>query len=301
MGTNVPRLDRRKVSSVRTPSTPTPSKSWRVAVLAGAVALLASGCSTDISTGFLTSDAGVTNKTGELIAFWNGSWIALLTVGVLVWGLMIWALIAYRKRKDDHELPVQLQYHVPLELMYTVIPIVMIGVLFVFSQRTIESVQALDENPDLTVSIYGKQWSWDFNYVDYDVHYSGERVELTGEEGVADELPTLYLPVDQNVQFEVNSRDVNHAFWIPAFVYKKTDMIPGRTNIFQVTPTKEGVYMGKCAELCGEFHSEMLFRVAVVSMDEFEKQMQALRDAGNVGILGDELNRYGNETEGAQH
>lgn len=280
---------------MRNPSPPKNARLWGTA-LAALLAAGLSGCSTDVSTGFLPSDAGVTNKTGELIAFWNGSWIAALAVGVLVWGLMIWALIVYRKRKDDNELPVQLQYHVPLELMYTVIPIVMVGVLFVFSQRTIESVQAVDEEPDLTVEVYGKQWSWDFNYLDYDVHYSGERVQLTGEEGVADELPTLYLPVDQNVQFEIKSRDVQHSFWIPAFLYK-TDMIPGRTNSFQVVPTKEGVYMGKCAEMCGEFHSEMLFRVAVVPLEEFEAQMEALRQAGNVGRLGDELNRY--DTEGA--
>ena len=115
---------------------------------------------------------------------------------------------------------------------------------------------------------------------------------------MADELPTLYLPVDQNVQFDIKSRDVQHAFWIPAFLYK-TDMIPGRTNSFQVVPTKEGVYMGKCAEMCGEFHSEMLFRVAVVSEEEFEAQMEALREAGNVGRLGDELNRY--DSEGANN
>lgn len=281
---------------MRNPSPPKNARLWGTAALAALLAAGLSGCSTDVSTGFLPSDAGVTNKTGELIAFWNGSWIAALAVGVLVWGLMIWALIVYRKRKDDNELPVQLQYHVPLELMYTVIPIVMVGVLFVFSQRAIESVQAADEEPDLTVEVYGKQWSWDFNYLDYDVHYSGERVQLTGEEGVADELPTLYLPVDQNVQFEIKSRDVQHSFWIPAFLYK-TDMIPGRTNSFQVVPTKEGVYMGKCAEMCGEFHSEMLFRVAVVPLEEFEAEMEELRQAGNVGRLGDELNRY--DSEGA--
>lgn len=291
-------ITRRKVSPVRNPSPPTHPRPWGAVAVAGLLTVGLSGCSTDVSTGFLPSDAGVTNKTGELIAFWNGSWIAALAVGVLVWGLMIWALIVYRKRKDDHELPVQLQYHVPLELMYTVIPIVMVGVLFVFSQRTIESVQELDADPDLTVEVYGKQWSWDFNYLDYDVYYSGERVQLTGEEGVADELPTLYLPVDRNVQFDIKSRDVQHAFWIPAFLYK-TDMIPGRTNTFQVVPTKEGVYMGKCAEMCGEFHSEMLFRVAVVPEEEFEAQMEALRQAGNVGRLGDELNRY--DSEGANN
>lgn len=284
---------------MRTPSTRSRSRSWTIAGTAAAVALVASGCSTDISTGFLPSDAGVTNRTGELIAFWNGSWIAALAVGVLVWGLMIWALIVYRKRKDDNQLPVQLQYHIPLELMYTVIPIVMVGVLFVFSQRTAGNVLDVSAEPDMTIEVYGKQWSWDFNYVDEDVYYSGERVALTGEEGVAEQLPTLYLPVDQNIQFEVKSRDVQHAFWIPAFLYK-SDMIPGRTNTFQVTPTREGVYMGKCAEMCGEFHSEMLFRVMVVSEEEFDAQMEALREAGNVGRLGDELNRYGAATEGAQ-
>lgn len=80
-----------------------------MAAVAAGVALVASGCATDVSTGFLPSDAGVTNRTGELIALWNGSWIAALAVGVLVWGLLLWAIVAYRKRKDDNQLPVQLQ------------------------------------------------------------------------------------------------------------------------------------------------------------------------------------------------
>jgi len=281
---------------VRTPST-SPRRFRALVVVAAGTAL--AGCSTDISTGFLPSDAGVTNRTGELIALWNGSWIAALAVGALVWGLLVWAIIAYRKRKEDNQLPVQLQYHVPLELMYTVIPIIMVGVLFVFSQRTVGNVVDVSAEPDLTIEVYGKQWSWDFNYVDEGVYYSGGRVALTGEEGVAETLPTLYLPVDRNIQFEVKSRDVQHAFWIPAFLYK-SDMIPGRTNTFQVTPTREGVYMGKCAELCGEFHSEMLFRVMVVSEEEFAAEMDALRAAGNVGRLGDDLNRYGTATAGTE-
>lgn len=262
----------------------------KVAGAGALVALALAGCSTDVSTGFLPSQAGVTDRTGQLIAFWNGSWIAALAIGAIAWGLALWAIVVYRKRKDDNELPVQLQYHVPLELMYTVIPIVVVGVLFVFSQRTIEATLAQEEDPDLTVEVYGKQWGWDFNYLEEDVHFSSERVQLTGAQGVADTLPTLYLPLDSTVEFQVKSRDVIHAFWIPAFLYK-TDMIPGRTAEFQVTPGKEGIYMGKCAELCGEFHSEMLFRVAVVPQDRFEEEMEALRAAGNTGRLGEELNR----------
>lgn len=255
--------------------------------------LLLSGCSTDdLATGFLPSDAGVTDRTGTLISFWNGSWIAALVIGVLVWGLMLWAIIAYRKRKGDESLPVQLQYHIPLELMYTVIPVVLIGVLFVFNQRTMDEVLDTAAEPDQVIEVYGKQWSWDFNYIDEGVYYSGERFQLTGTEGDSENLPVLYLPVDQTVQFELHSRDVQHAFWIPAFLYK-SDMIPGRTNVFQVTPGEVGTYFGKCAEMCGEFHSEMLFRVEVVEQAEFDKQMVALKDAGNVGVLGPELNRWG--------
>ena len=83
-----------------------------------------------------------------------------------------------------------------------------------------------------------------------------------------------------------------HSFWVPAFLYKK-DIIPGRTNYMTFTPTKEGVYKGKCAELCGEYHSEMLFDVAVVSQAEFDKQMQDLRQKGQVGQLSMDLSRQG--------
>ena len=91
-----------------------------------------------------------------------------------------------------------------------------------------------------------------------------------------EKLPTLYLPVNKSVDLELNSRDVIHSFWVPAFLQKR-DMIPGKTNYIRFTPTKEGTYDGKCAELCGEYHSEMLFRVKVVSEAEFQAHMDKLR------------------------
>ncbi|WP_431308263.1 hypothetical protein [Demequina litorisediminis] len=73
------------------------------------------------------------------------------------------------------------------------------------------------------------------------------QAQLTGEEGVEETLPTLYLPVNETVHFYLDSRDVIHSFWIPAFLYKE-DTVPGRTNEWQVTPTQTGTYQGKCAE-----------------------------------------------------
>ncbi len=272
----------------------------RSLVLAAAVALVAAACAPadqfpsepglGVDVGFLPSERGITDRTAGMIDLWNGSWVAALAVGVLVWGLTIWCVVAYRKRKNDDRLPVQLRYHVPLELMYTVIPVLMVGTLFFFSSRVQGEVQDVTADPDVEIEVYGKQWSWDFNYLTEDVHLTGQRVSLTGEEGVEDQLPVLYLPVDETVEFTVKSRDVAHSFWIPAFLYK-VDAIPGRTNTFQVTPQREGVYSGKCAELCGEFHAEMLFNVEVVDRATYDQRMDELRDAGQTGRLGDELNR----------
>ena len=141
------------------------------------------------------------------------------------------------------------------------------------------------------INVVAKQWSWDFNYVDADVHEDpGVQSFRTGEEGAAEDLPTLYLPVGETVEFQLDSRDVIHSFWVVDFLYKK-DMFPGHTTAFQVTPQIEGTYAGKCAELCGEFHSDMLFNVKVVSKQEFEAHMEELRAKGNTGQLSNDLNR----------
>lgn len=276
----------------------------RVAALAAAVALVATGCSAEAQRGFLPGyeDAEVTNQTARITQLWVGSWIAALVVGLLTWGLILWCVTVYRKRKSDDRLPIQLRYHVPLEITYVVLPIIMIGVLFFYTAKDISAVEDVNTAPDTTIQIVGKQWSWDFNYLDEDVYETGVHAQDVVSPNSFDQLPTLYLPVDERVEFKLDARDVIHSFWVPAFLYKK-DMIPGRTNTFQVVPTREGVYAGKCAEFCGEEHSSMLFNVAVVSREEFDAQMDELRDRGQTGDLGLELNRIQdgtNNTRGTQ-
>lgn len=263
--------------------------------LAGAFALgltsLVAGCSTGIENGALPSTPEITNQTGRIITLWNGSWIAALTVGVITWGLILWCVVVYRKRKGDNKLPVQTRANIPLELMYTIVPLLMVGVLFKYTAEDIVAIQDTSEPADIHVNVVGKQWSWDFNYVDDDVYNPGVQAALTGEEGVEATLPTLYLPVDERVEFTIESRDVIHSFWIPAFLYK-VDAVPGRTNTFQVIPQQEGVYQGKCAELCGEYHAAMLFNVAVVSRAEYDAHMEDLREQGYDGQIGvDEYSR----------
>jgi cytochrome c oxidase subunit II len=273
----------------------------RAGVLAAATALVATGCSADVQRGFLPGyeDGQVTNQTERITELWVGSWIAALVVGLITWGLILWCVTVYRKRKSDDRLPIQLRYHVPLEITYVVLPIIMIGVLFFYTARDIAELEDVSTRPDLQVQVIGKQWSWDFNYLDEDVYETGVQAQGVGEPDSFDQLPTLYLPVDERVEFVIDARDVIHSFWVPAFLYKM-DMIPGRTNTFQIVPTREGVYAGKCAELCGEEHSSMLFNVAVVSREEFDQQMDALRDRGQTGALGLELNRTQDSTSNAE-
>src|SRR5262249_36754879 len=158
-------------------------------------------------------------------------------VGVFVWGLIIWAVIAYRRRND--EMPKQTRFNMPIEFLYTATPLVVIAALFYFTIDHQEKILDTSEQPDLTVSVIGQQRSWTFNHGDEDVYAVG----------TATERPRLYLPVNETVRFDLNSPDVIHSFWIPSF-YMKMDVIPGHENSFQLTPDREGTYAGKCAELC---------------------------------------------------
>ena len=254
------------------------------------LALTLTGCSDTIEHGFLPSHPGVTDQTDRIITLWNGSWIAALATGVLVWGLIIWAMVVFRRRRDDAALPPQVRYHLPLEIMYTVVPLMMVGVLFAYTYRDQAELISTEVKPDITIGVVGKQWSWDFNYLDQKVYETGVQAQEDGTDAPRNQIPTLFLPVGKRVQFNLNSRDVIHSFWIPAFLMKM-DTIPGVNNKFQVVPEEIGTYIGKCAELCGEYHSEMLFNVKVVSQADFDAHIASLQAAGQTGSLPTNLGR----------
>lgn len=245
-----------------------------VATTLAVAAVALSGCSSDAADQWRRAGLPepATEETPLIGDLWVGTWIAALGVGLLVWGLILFAAVAYRKRNDD--LPKQTRFNIPIEFLYTVAPFAVIASLFYWTVQNQDDIVDVSAQPDITIGVIGQQWSWTFNYVDADVH----------EIGTTTERPTLVLPVDQTVQFELNSPDVVHSFWIPQF-YMKMDVIPGKTNTFQVTPNREGTYAGKCAELCGVYHSKMLFDVEVVSQDEYEAYLEELRDRGQTGLI----------------
>lgn len=201
---------------------------------------------------------------------WRFYFLAALAVGALVWGLIFWAIGRYRRRpRDGVLLPSQRQYHVPLEILYTVVPVALVVVLFGVALGAQFEVDRLSEDPDLRVEVTGFQWQWQF-------HYPDAGVTVTGS---PDERPTLVVPVEATVRITLDSPDVIHSFFVPGFLFKR-DVIPGVTNQFDVTPTVTGRFDGHCAEFCGIFHDRMSFVVEVVDADEFEAWLAARGAAG---------------------
>lgn len=258
--------------------------------IAASVAVILAGCTQSQMIGFLPENSvGATDHTDTITSLWVNSWIVLLAVGVLTWGLIIWAAIVYRRRKGQTGLPVQLRYNMPIEIFYTIVPLILVLGFFAFTARDQAQIEAVKE-PDVSIDVIGQRWSWTFNYVDSDVYEVGIQAQ-EGADGQwdADALPVLYLPVGKQVEIKIESRDVIHSFWIVDFLYKK-DMIPAKPNYLYFIPLKEGTFAGKCAELCGEYHSQMLFTVKVVSPEEYDRQMELLAEKGQTGQIGVEYN-----------
>jgi len=140
-----------------------------------------------------------------------------------------------------------------------------------------------------TVTVVGQQWSWTFNY-DKDPALNGRTTVY--EAGTPAARPTLVLPVGKSVEIKLRSPDVAHSFWVPAFLFKM-DVIPGRDNHFSFTPTRTGRFVGRCAELCGTYHSRMLFNVRIVSPSQYATYLRALQKRGNIGpaLGGSEVKR----------
>ena len=269
-----------------------------MATAAATTTLFLTGCSQEqLSSAILmplpATSADVTNHTDRITDLWNISWAVLWAVGIIAWGLMFWAIVVYRRRKGDTHLPAQMRYNNPIEVLFTVVPLILVIGFFGFTARDMKAIEAPND-PEVTVQVIGKQWSWDFNYTNENVYESGIQSQyVTGDDGMVEDLPTLYLPVNKRVEIVLNSRDVDHSFWVIEFLYKK-DALPGKTNHEYFTPTKEGTYTGKCAELCGEFHSMMLFNVKVVSQSEYDKHIADLKAAGQVGQLSLDASRNQN-------
>jgi cytochrome c oxidase subunit II len=218
--------------------------------------------------------APITKEGRNTLNVWYGSLTTAAIVGAVVIFLILWSALWYRRRSPD-QLPRQVRYNLPIEVLYTLIPVVMVSILFYFT-----AIRENDEdnfsNVKMNVGVVGFQWSWQFNYLN-------DGLSVTGRPG---EPPQLVIPVNTKIRFYETSPDVIHAWWVIPFLFKR-DVIPGRVNSFAITTTdKTGTFQGKCTEYCGVDHDRMLFTVRVVSQADFQSwlaQTKSVAAGGNDG------------------
>jgi cytochrome c oxidase subunit 2 len=291
-----------------------------LAAMLGVLTVSLSGCSWSEALA-LGWPRGITPEADFNRQLWIGAVIASLVVGVIVWGLIFWTSAFHRRKATDTELPRQFGYNMPLELVLTVTPFLIISVLFYFTVVVQEKMLHLASDPEVVVDVTSFQWNWKFGYQKVDfkdgtLHYDGadaarkaamaskpEGIDKHGEEligpirglntedrtylnfdkvetvGTSTEIPVLVLPAGKRIEFQLASADVIHGFWVPEFLFKR-DVMPDpaanhSVNVFQVEQiTRTGAFVGRCAEMCGTYHSMMNFEVRVVQPNDFKAYLQ---------------------------
>ena len=174
---------------------------------------------------------------------------------VVVEGLAVYFVLRYRHREDSPE-PVQIHGNTRLEVAWTLIPALILLVIAVPTIRTIFDLGQKSRNP-LKVTVVGHQFWWEYRYDDLGLVTANE----------------LVIPVDQDVELDLESIDVIHSFWVPKLA-GKTDVIPGRENHMKLRASEAGTYLGQCVEYCGTSHANMRLRAVAKSRDDFNSWVQ---------------------------
>lgn len=216
------------------------------------------------------SPRGVTKQAHYVVQLWRVTYYLAIPIGGTVVGLIIWCAVRYRKRPGQEGPPKQVQYHIPLELSYTIVPILIVAVLFAFTVRAEHRIDAIAKHPAVVVKVEGFQWGWRFIYPNGHQQYGS----IANEPNINDSssLPILYLPAHETVQLNLRSLDVNHSFYVPEFLFKR-DLIQGIKNDVDFNIVKPGKWIGECTQFCGTYHSFMRFWVDVLPPKQFNSWM----------------------------
>lgn len=244
-------------------------------LLLAPLALLLAGCASE-KLPALGFPRGVTDINDISLSLWQGAWIAAFIVGAFTAVLILWAAFRYRVKRSakvgagaPEQLPEQVSYHLPLEIIYTVIPFIIVAVLFFFTARDQSTITKISPAGVAVheIDVNAIQWAWQFTYPE------AANKTVTG---TPENLPTLYLPLGERVRINLTASDVVHSIWIPAFMMQM-QALPYVPNQFEFTAKKEGTYPGFCNMHCGRNHSQMRFTVKVVSPTEYQNYINGLK------------------------
>jgi len=221
--------------------------------------LLVAGC----------APAGVTTEGRAAHSAYNVFLIAAAFVFGVVAIWLLWSVVAYRRRND--ELPVQTHGNTKFELLWTAIPLALVLFLFVVTIRAQHTILS-DPPARVTVDVTAFMWSWQFDYEGTDMRVIGNPRNV----------PELVVPVGVPIHIKLRSADVVHSFYVPRALFKR-QAIPGTTNEFDMNFQRVGLYHGQCAQFCGVNHADMLFRIKVVSQDQYERFLTSGRGGAPTG------------------
>ena len=207
----------------------------------------------------------VTEQAERIRGLWMFSNTVALVVAVVVWGLVAFVVIRYRRRRDD-AIPSQHGENIAIEVLYTVTPLAVLALFFALTVGVQRDATATVDDPDVVIDVVAFQWQWQFRYPDEDVVVTG----------TPDDLPVMVLPVGRTARLNLETADVAHSFWVPDFLSKR-DALPDVDNAVDVDVTEAGEWGGVCAEFCGLDHYKMRFGVRAVPPDEFEAWLEEHR------------------------
>ncbi len=275
----------------------------------GFVALVAEGCTLPAFGGY----KGATTQAHSTHLLYSWMVIAALAVGAIVVMLLLWVLIRYRSTgpravvgaggsrrvaggergaqldaglpgggegsggeeriDEERRMPRQTQYHLPLEVVYTVIPVIIVLVVFFFTVGTENKVDAVVAHPYTTINVTAFQWGWNFDYPKLGI----------AVHGVTLQNPEMVVPVGEPVQIDLRSQDVVHGFYVRQFNFSRYAQ-PGVLNEFDLTVSRAGTYQGQCTQFCGLYHAQMLFRVKAVPVSGFGAWVHAEQSRGTTSV-----------------
>jgi cytochrome c oxidase subunit 2 len=231
---------------------------WRLAPLIGVLAFILTGCG-DPTLSALTPKGPVARDQMFLMIL---SLSVMIFVFVVVMAIYIYVLVRYRRRKGDNKIPKQVEGNHKLEILWTVIPIILLIIIAVPSiTQTFDQARDMRKEKDaIHVNVIGHQFWWQFEYPDLGI--------TTAQD--------LVIPTGKYVSFDVVSADTNHSFWIPV-LGGKIDANRGIHNVFYLKSDEVGIFKGKCAELCGASHALMDFKVNSMSPTEFDAWVNKMK------------------------
>ena len=214
-------------------------------------------------------------QAGPIDTLWDVLVVCSVPVFVGVTIIVLYAARLFRQRPGEEALDgPPIHGSTRIEIVWTALPAILLVALCTYSWvvlRDLEKAPAQAATPELRVAVFGEQFAWTFKY--------------QGADGKAVNTTRLYLPQNRSVKFDVNSKDVIHDFWVPAF-RMKVDAVPGVTTSYRVTPTKLGTYPVVCAELCGLGHAYMRQGVRVMAAADFDAWLQKESAESGAGAAG---------------